>query len=114
MSSSFTLHAALHYHLQKHSSPVTADIASNLYVDNVITGCVTETEAVKYYTTARSILSKAKFNLQSWASNSEQVKKMATKDGVGDSDVTTKVLGLLWHTPSDTISLASQITVEQI
>ena len=107
------LHAALHYHLQKYSSTVSVDIANNLYVDNVITGCATETEAVDYYTKARSILSKAEFNLRSWASNSEQVKRFATKDGVNDGNATTKVLGLLWHTPSDTISLASQITVEQ-
>ena len=63
LSTPFMLHTALHCHLQKHSSPVTADIASNLYVDNIITGCATETEAVKYHTTARSILSKPKFNL---------------------------------------------------
>ena len=114
--SQFAIYAtcSLQYHLQKHSSPVSVDIANNLYVDNVITGCATETEAVDYYTKARSILSKAKFNLRSWASNSEQVKRFATKDGVNDDDATTKVLGLLWHTPSDTISLASQITVEQI
>ena len=58
VNSPFVLHTALHYHLQKQSSPVTADIASNLYVDNIITGCATENEAVKYHTTARSILSK--------------------------------------------------------
>ena len=58
------LHAALHCHLQKHSSPVTVDIANNLYVDNVVTGCTTETEAIEYNTEARAILSKAKFNLQ--------------------------------------------------
>ena len=114
VSSPFMLHAALHYHLQKHSSPVTVDIANNLYVDNVITGCATETEAIDYYTKARSILSKAKFNLRSWASNSEQVKRFVKNDGVNDSNAMTKVLGLLWHTSSDTISLASQITVEQV
>ena len=74
-------HAALHFHLQKHP---TTDIASNLYVDNVITGCATETAAVNYYTEARRILSMAKFNLRSWASNSEQVTKLATIDGVHD------------------------------
>ena len=42
------LHAALHFHLQKHSSPITTDIANNLYVDNVITGCDTETATVNY------------------------------------------------------------------
>ena len=106
--------AVLHFHLQKHSSPITTDIANNLHVDNVITGCATESGAVKYYTEARSILSKAKFNLQPWASNRDQVTKLAANDGVCDSNPMIKVLGLLWHTSSDTISLASQITVEHI
>ena len=110
VSSPFMLHAALHFHLQKHSSSITTDIASNLYVGNVIIGCATETAAVNYYTEARRILSKAKFNLRSRASNSEQVTKLT---GVHDSNATTKVLGLQWHTSSDIISLASQITVKQ-
>ena len=71
VSSPFMLHAALYYHLQKHSSSVATDIANNLYVDNVLTGCGTELEATDYYSKARSILSQAKFNLRSWASNSE-------------------------------------------
>ena len=91
----------MQHYLQKHSSPVTVDIANNLYVDNVVTGCATDTEAIEYYTEARAILSEAKFNLRAWA---DVVKKCAAHDGANDIDGTTKVLGLLWHTPSDTIS----------
>ena len=113
VSSPFMLYAALHFHLQKHSSAIAKDIANNLYVDNVLTGCATEAEAVDYYTRARSILDKAKFNLCSWSSNSEKVRQSAQRDNVADENDTIKVLGLLWHTPSDTISLASKITVDQ-
>ena len=113
VSSPFMLYAALHFHLQRHSSAVANDIANNLYVDNVLTGCATEAEAIDYYTKARSILDKAKFNLRSWSSNSEQVRQSAQRDNVADKNDTIKVLGLLWHTRSDTISLASKITVEQ-
>ena len=113
VSSPFMLYAALHFHLQKHSSAIANDIAGNLYIDNVLTGCATEAEAVDYYTRARSILDKAKFNLRSWSSNSEKVRQSAHRDNVADENDTIKVLGLLWHTPSDTISLASKITVDQ-
>ena len=112
VSSPFMLHAALYYHLQKYSSSVANDIANNLYVDNVLTGCTTELEAIDYYSKARSILSQAKFNLRSWASNSEQVQRIAQKDDVADKSDVTKVLGLLWHTPSDTISIASRVSVD--
>jgi len=108
------LHAALHYHSQKHPSTVTDDIAENLHVDNVVTGCTTETEAVEFYKEAEVILSQAKFNLRALASNRKRPKTSAVSDGVDDSADTTKVLRLLWHTPSDTIFLASQITIKQI
>ena len=113
VSSPFMLHAALHFHLQKHSSFVANDIANNLYVDNVLTGCATESEATNYYSKARSILNAAKFNLRAWSSNSKQVNQLAQQDNTADNNDTTKVLGLIWHTPSDTISLASRITVDQ-
>ena len=71
------LNAALHLHLRKYSTPVSTDIEDNLYVDNVISGCNSETEAVDYYNEARSILSQVKFNLQSWASNNKQVQVLA-------------------------------------
>ena len=65
VSSPFMLNAALHCHLQKYPSSVTTDIENNLYVDNIISGCNTEPNAVDYYNKSRSILSQAKFNLRS-------------------------------------------------
>jgi len=110
VSSPFMLNAALHFHLRKYSSPVVADIENNLYVDNVISSCDSEPDAVAFYNEARSILSKAKFNLRSWTSNSKQVQTLAQTHNVAEKDDTTKVLGLLWHTPSDTLSITSKIT----
>jgi len=83
---------------------VTVGIANNFYVDNVVTGCATDTKAIEYYTEARATLSLT----------CEHGLQIVTHDGANDNDDATKVLGLLWHTPSDTISLASQITVEHI
>ena len=103
-SSPFMLNAALHYHLRKFSMPIAADIETNLYVDNVISGCESEADAVNYYNTSRSIMGQAKFNLQTWASNSVEVQSQAQTHNVAERDETTKVLGLLWHTDSDTLS----------
>ena len=57
------LNAALHYYLCKFSTPLAADIETNLYFDNVISGCESETDAVNYYYTSRSVIGQAKFNL---------------------------------------------------
>ena len=111
VSSPFMLNAALHYHLCKFSTPIAADIETNLCVDNVISGCESEADAVNYYNTSRSIMGQAKFNLQSWASNSVEVQSQAQTHNVAERDETTKVLGLLWHTDSDILSLASKITI---
>ena len=54
-------------------------------------------------------MSQAKFNL-SWASNSAAVQSLAQAHNVAERDDITKVLGLLWHTPSNTLSLAFKIT----
>ena len=109
VSSPFILNAALHCHLQKYPSSVATDIENNQYVNNVISGCNKELDAVDLYHKSRYTLSDAKFNLQSWASNSKQVQMLAKTQNVADNNDTTKVLGLVWHIPSDTLSLASKI-----
>ena len=65
------LFATLNYHLQQYDTPVSHDIWSNLYVDNVVTGCSSETQALQFCQQARFILLEAKFNLRAWASNSQ-------------------------------------------
>jgi len=80
----------------------------NYYVDNVITGCSTEEEAVKYYREAQSIMTQAQFNLRSWASNSTQLQAITVTEGTADCDGTVNLLELLWNTSTDTISFKSK------
>ena len=40
--SPFMLNAALTFHLQQHSSPVSTNVLRSFYVDNVVSGCDTE------------------------------------------------------------------------
>ena len=106
-SSPFMLNAVLQTHLNNHKTLVTQDMKENLYVDNVITGCNTDTEALRYYQESRSVMAEAKFNLRSWASNSPLLQNQAATDRVLDTDSgITNILGLRWDSAADTLTLA--------
>ena len=105
VSSPFMLHAALQYHLTVENSATASDILANLYVDNIVSGCSSEARALQYYKEARSLMSKANFNLRSWASNSSSLTTLAQQDGVANNHLLVNVLGLLWDTSQDTISI---------
>jgi len=49
VSSPFMLFATLNYHLLQHDTHSSHNRQHNLYVDNVVTGCNTEKEAVQFY-----------------------------------------------------------------
>ena len=104
-SSPFILNATINLHLRKFHSPISDDIQENIYVDNVISGCATEDHLIEYYHQSRSILSKAGFNLRSWASNSPALQQVATKDQTIDCNTTVNILGMKWNTVTDTMSL---------
>ena len=101
----FMLHSTTDLHLHKYQSPVSEDIRKNIYVDNIISGCNTETQLLQYYSQARHIMSQANFILRSWATNSTTLQQTATTDKSIDSNTTDHVLGLLWNTLTDTLSL---------
>jgi len=86
------LNAALHSHLSQYSSSTAQDMLSNLYVDNIVSSCSSESEVVQYYSDARSIMKDAHLNLRSWASNSHQLTDLAVKDKVLDNDNPVNVL----------------------
>ena len=78
----------------------------NIYVDNILSGCNAEEELVQYYTQARTIMGKAKFNLRSWSSNSKRLQQLAAEEKTGDPHTTVGILGLQWNTATDTLSLS--------
>jgi hypothetical protein len=67
-----------------------------MYVDNILSGADTELSASQYYDESRSIMTEAKFNLCSWASNSPTLQQKVTKDGTVDITPKTdiNILGL--------------------
>jgi len=54
-SSPFMLGAVLDLHLSKFDTPVALDMRDNVYIDNILSGCQTEDELLKYYTQSRNI-----------------------------------------------------------
>ena len=103
-SSPFMLNATLDHHLNSHTSEVSTNMKENLYVDNVISGCQSEEAIIQYYTTARTIMREANFNLRSWASNSRQLQITAQADHTLDLNTTVNLLGLQWNTCTDVLS----------
>lgn len=65
---------------------------------------------------SRSILSSAKFNLHSWASNSPNLRNIAKEHKVAETDNPVKVLGLWLNTHSDLIypSLRSETATSTV
>ena len=88
------LNAVLQHHLNQQNTPVSRDMQSNLYVDNIITGCYTKGAAIDYYKEARAIMSSAQFNLCSWPYNSIAPKASAVQDNTVDDHSTVNILGL--------------------
>ena len=104
-SSPFMLNATLDLHLKKFLSPVAKDMKHNLYVDNLISGCNSEQEAVDYYTESRSIMRLANFNLRAWSTNNQKLRAITKEDQSNDSNTCVNLLGLQWNTLNDTLCL---------
>jgi len=93
-SSPFMLNATLQLHLRNHNSDVSKDIEKNLYVDNIVSGCLSEDDAIRYFKEARAMMLEANFNLRSWASNSPQLQTVVQEEKIADSNKMVNILGL--------------------
>jgi len=105
------LFATLHYHLQQHSSPLSHNIQANLYVDNIVSGCETEQQAIQYLEEARSLMSSAGFNLRGWASNCKSLNRKAQKVGIANGSHLANILGLQWNITTDHLSLMPKVNI---
>ncbi|XP_047532738.1 uncharacterized protein LOC125067886 [Vanessa atalanta] len=85
--------------LEKDKFPVAAHITKNdYYVDDLMTGCETETEALQIYEEMTELMNTGGFEMQKWSSNSqrfvnyiEQNKVSTVKSLTIESDAKTKV-----------------------
>jgi len=105
------LFAALHHHLQQHNTPLACSLHTNLYVDNIVSGCETEQQAIQYLQESRSLLSSPGFNLRAWASNCDSLNKKAQEGGIASDSHKANVLGLHWNTRTDQLSLVPRVNI---
>lgn len=108
--SPFILNATILRHLDDNSqSWVSEMLKRDLYVDNILTALPTETDAMKFLTDSRDLMSIAGFNLRSWTSNSARVRESAAILNVLDSEPVTKVLGMRWNVNTDEMLFADKL-----
>jgi hypothetical protein len=104
VASPFLLGATLMYHLKKIGTPVALKTAENIYVDNVVTGANSPTEAIDYYHQTKRLFAEAGMNLREYASNDKAfMETLPQADRVDGQQV--KVLGLCWDRAEDSLML---------
>ena len=107
ISSPFLLGATIQHHLEITESPIVNKIKDNIYVDNIITGCDDEDEAVELYQQGKAIFKNASMNLREWLTNSPEVNNKIEPEDQIEVKV-TKVLGMVWNTQSDELSISTK------
>ena len=95
--SPYLLNATILHHLIKQGDWISKDLQRSIYIDNVLTGTDTISEALQYYTSSRNCVQKTGMNLQQWTSNSPALIRQAHDDGVY-AEPMVKVLRLNWNT----------------
>ena len=104
ISSPFLLAATINYHLEQSDLPVAKKLQKDIYVDNVITGVSTPSQAKDLYVEAKNLFAAASMNLREWASNSKEFMDFVSfEDQAGKFE--HKVLGINWDLINDTLSV---------
>ncbi|KAJ0169568.1 hypothetical protein K1T71_014753 [Dendrolimus kikuchii] len=86
--------------------PLAADrVQKDFYMDDLMSGCQTETEVEKIYSELNDLLEKGGFQLQKWTSNRmhllDELNVGSGKDLEIKMDQVTKILGLTWNRNTD-------------
>ncbi|XP_052778713.1 uncharacterized protein LOC128216176 [Mya arenaria] len=78
ISSPFILGATMDYHLETCDSEIAQQLRDGIYMDNVITGVDSVSEASDLYKESKQIFSEASMNLREWASNDASLHQCAS------------------------------------
>ncbi|XP_065371866.1 uncharacterized protein LOC135963802 [Calliphora vicina] len=97
---------------EKEKYPLACSVLnSDTYVDDVISGADSLSEAYHLHTQLCSLLNEGKFNLRKWTTNSKELLELIPVDYREKSDIfelnqpnTVKALGLEWNTVDDCFS----------
>ena len=87
ISSPFLLAATINYHLHQSDLPVAKKIKEDIYVDNVITGVDTLSNAKDLYAEAKSLFAAASMNLREWASNLKEFMNFLPQIKLGSLNI---------------------------
>ncbi|KAJ0169299.1 hypothetical protein K1T71_015183 [Dendrolimus kikuchii] len=94
---------------EQNKFPIAAKITKqDFYVDDMMTNCETDNEAIDIYKQMNQLLNSGGFQLQKWNSNSDKFMNFINQKSKSDektldikSDNTVKVLGIRWNRNTD-------------
>ncbi|GBL82661.1 hypothetical protein AVEN_176041-1 [Araneus ventricosus] len=101
--SPFILAATIRTHLKKYPHLEVTQKLNDLYVDDFLCSVETLPKAKEYYKDASQILKEAGINLRKWVTSSSELERcwenneVDYRGCVAESEVTQKVLGLVWN-----------------
>ncbi|VDI04630.1 Hypothetical predicted protein [Mytilus galloprovincialis] len=111
ISSPFLLAATIEHHVDMYNTPIAEKIKNNIYVDNLISGCESVPEALKFYSDTKDIFKEAAMNLREWISNSSSINELLPASDRTDA-LQVSVLGHIWNIEDDKVAVKpSKFTV---
>lgn len=100
---------------QKEFPDAAEVVRSDFYIDDVLTGAATETEAIRLRKQLQNLLARGGFTIRKWCSNSASVLADVPEEDrerlvkIDDSDNTVKTLGMLWDPHNDQFRFVADI-----
>ncbi|KAJ0169704.1 hypothetical protein K1T71_014889 [Dendrolimus kikuchii] len=94
---------------EQNNYPIAAEITKNdYYMDDLMTGCDSDSEAIQIYEEMNKLMKSGGFELQKWSSNNHKLlenigtdKHLPTNSVAIQQDKKEKVLGLCWNKETD-------------
>jgi len=105
------LGATIAHYLKQTNTPLAASLQQDIYVDNVVTGVQSLSEAKKLYNEIKALFAEVSMNLREWSSNSKQFSQFVT-DKDRTSGAVCKVLGILWNCESNTLAVPGTLSAK--
>ncbi|KAK6765376.1 hypothetical protein RB195_025337 [Necator americanus] len=113
-SSPFLLSGTIFYHLNNYVEDKTLaqEIASNLYVDNLVVSTSTIAEGIQKYRKLKAIFNDIPMNLRGFLANSPEIMNAIPKVD-RSSNLFPKKLGIPWNSLTDDFNIAVKIPMDK-